>query len=260
MTRHAVVSRDQWLIARKELLRQEKEFTRQRDELSRKRRDLPWVRLEKNYVFEGPDGEVSLLDLFQGRSQLIVYQFMLGPDWKEGCPSCSFVVDHLDGPGVHLNARDVSLAVVSRAPYAQIRSFKERMGWCFPWVSSSGGSFNFDFHVSFTKEELAGGKVRYNYEDLQFPVEEAPGISVFARGPQGEIYHTYSSYARGVEALVGTYSLLDLVPKGRDEQGLPHTMAWVRHHDRYEHSLPGPTTSAAPRQAKSCCGSNECQP
>lgn len=260
MLRHAVVSKDQWLIARKELLRQEKEFTRRRDELSRLRRELPWVRVDQSYEFDGPHGKVTLGDLFDGRGQLIVYHFMFGPDWAEGCPSCSFVSDHLDGPRVHLNARDVSLVVVSRAPLAQIRAFKERMGWGFPWVSSSGGRFNLDFHVSFSKEELAMGKVLYNYQEMTFPVEEAPGVSVFARGPEGEIYHTYSSYARGVEALVGTYSLLDLVPKGRDEEGLPYSMAWVRHHDKYEHNAARSATNAALPKATSCCGNNECRP
>jgi predicted dithiol-disulfide oxidoreductase (DUF899 family) len=231
---HEVVSRDEWIAARKELLRKEKEFTRQRDGLSRQRRELPWVKVEENYLFDGPQGKETLADLFDGRSQLIVYHFMFHPDWHEGCPSCSFVVDHLDGTIPHLAARDVSLVLVSRAPLAKIATFKKRMGWRFRWVSSFGSDFNYDYHVSFTPEQKATGKVDYNYAMEEFPSDESPGASVFYKDSEtGEIFHTYSAYARGLEPLMLTYALLDLVPKGRDEDGLGFTMEWLRHHDRY---------------------------
>jgi predicted dithiol-disulfide oxidoreductase (DUF899 family) len=231
--RPKVVSHADWLEARKGFLAKEKEFTRQRDELSRQRRELPWEKVEKQYVFEGPRGKLSLGDLFSERSQLVIYHFMLGPGWSEGCKSCSYLADHFDGPAIHLPHRDVALAVVSRAPFAEIEAFKKRMGWRFNWVSSFGGDFNFDYHVSFTKDELTQGEVEYNYGRTKFPSEEAPGASVFAKNGSGDIFHTYSSYARGLDILVGTYNFLDLVPKGRDEAGLAHTMAWVRHHDKY---------------------------
>jgi predicted dithiol-disulfide oxidoreductase (DUF899 family) len=232
-----VVPPAEWLAARKEFLRKEKEFTRLRDELSRQRRELPWEKVEKRYGFDGPKGPESLADLFAGRSQLIVYHFMFGPGWKEGCPSCSYLADHFDGAAVHLAHRDTTLAVISRATLPEIEVFKKRMGWRFPWVSSSGNSFNFDYHVSFSKEEKAKGKVAYNYEMMDFPSEEGPGASVFYKNEAGEIFHTYSSYARGLDILVGTYNFLDFTPKGRDEDGLPHSMAWVRHHDKYGEGL-----------------------
>jgi predicted dithiol-disulfide oxidoreductase (DUF899 family) len=228
-----VVSPAEWLAARKEHMAQEKEFTRLRDKLSRERRELPWEKVEKQYVFEGPNGKETLADLFGKHSQLIVYHFMFGPGWKEGCPSCSYLADHYDGAAIHLANRDVTLAVVSRATLAEIETFKKRMGWQFKWVSSFGSDFNYDYHVSFTKDEKANGKVLYNYELGEFPSEEAPGASVFYKDEAGEIFHTYSSYARGLDILVGTYNFLDLAPKGRDEDGLAHSMAWVRHHDRY---------------------------
>jgi predicted dithiol-disulfide oxidoreductase (DUF899 family) len=228
-----VVSSAVWLAARKELLRKEKEFTRLRDQLSRERRELPWERVEKKYVFQGPGGKESLGELFCGKSQLIIYHFMFGPEWKEGCPSCSFNMDHTDGAIVHLAQRDVSFAAVSRAGLSQIEAFKKRMGWRFKWVSSNQNDFNRDYRVSFTKDEMTKGKVYYNYDMLEFPSEEAPGISVFYKDANGDIFHTYSAYARGTETVVGTYNYLDLVPKGRDEEALPFTMAWVRHHDRY---------------------------
>lgn len=231
--RPEVVSHTEWIEARKKFLAQEKEFTRLRDELSRQRRELPWERVEKPYVFEGPRGRETFADLFDGRSQLIIYHFMLGPGWKEGCPSCSYLSDSFDGVTIHLAHRDTSFAVVSRAPFAEIDTFKKRMGWRFPWVSSFGGDFNYDYQVSQTADEQAGGEVYYNYTHQEFPPEERPGLSVFfKRG--GEIFHTYSTYARGLDILVPTYNLLDLTAKGRDEDGLPHTMAWVRHHDRYD--------------------------
>ncbi len=234
-----IVTPDEWLAARKQLLAKEKELTRRRDELAVERRALPWVRVEKEYVFDGPSGKQSLSDLFAGRSQLVVYHFMLGPGWKEGCPSCSLLSDHLDGAVAHLAARDVTLAVVSRAPYAEIAPFQERMGWRFHWVSSHGTPFNRDYDVSFSKEEVASGSLYYNYEMNVFRSEEAPGISVFAKDDSGGVYHTYSSYARGGEPLIGAYYFLDMVPKGRDEQGLPWPMAWVRHHDRYGNTATG---------------------
>jgi predicted dithiol-disulfide oxidoreductase (DUF899 family) len=233
MKHNRIVSRDEWLAARQQHLRKEKEFTRRRDELSRQRRALPWVRVEKRYVFDAPDGQETLADLFDGRSQLIVVHFMFAPGWEEGCKSCSFRADHLDGALVHLAHRDVTLVVVSRAPLPQIDAFKQRMGWRFKWVSSYGSDFNFDYHVSFTKDEMAQGKVYYNYEMREFGTEEAPGTSVFYKDESGAIFHTYSCYARGGDMLIGAYHYLDLVPKGRDEEALAFTMAWVRHHDRY---------------------------
>ncbi|TMQ57702.1 MAG: DUF899 domain-containing protein [Candidatus Eisenbacteria bacterium] len=233
MPSHKIVSREEWLEARKAHLAKEKEFTRLRDELSRQRRELPWLKVEKNYVFDGPKGKETLADLFDGRGQLIVYHFMLGPGWKEGCKSCSFVSDHIDGAVVHLAQRDVTLLAISRAPLPEIEAFKKRMGWRFKWVSSYGNDFNFDYHVSFTKDEMAKGKVYYNYEIQEFGSEEGPGVSVFYKDGAGDIFHTYSSYARGLDMLVGAYNYLDLVPKGRDEDALSFTMAWVRHHDKY---------------------------
>jgi predicted dithiol-disulfide oxidoreductase (DUF899 family) len=231
-----VVSPAEWLTARKAHLAKEKEFTRLRDELSRQRRELPWEKVEKQYVFDGPGGKHPLADLFGKRSQLIVYHFMFGPGWKEGCPSCSYLADHFDGATIHLAHRDVAFAAISRAPIAEIEAFKKRMGWRFPWVSSFGSDFNYDYHVSFTPEEKArnNGKVQYNYELTEFGSEEGPGASVFYKDKSGDVFHTYSSYARGLDILVGTYNFLDLVPKGRDEGGLAFSMAWVRHRDRYE--------------------------
>jgi predicted dithiol-disulfide oxidoreductase (DUF899 family) len=228
-----VVSRAEWLEARKKLLLEEKSYTRQGDALAAGRRNLPWVRVEKDYVFEAPGGNQRLADLFEGRPQLIMQHFMFGPDWKEGCPSCSYMADHVGGALVHLAHRDVTFVAVSRAPLSQIEAFKKRMGWGFKWVSSFGNDFNFDYGVSFTKEEMAKGKVNYNYKMQNFPSEEAPGLSVFYRNDAGDVFHTYSTYGRGVEVMMGTYRLLDLVSKGRDEAALPDTMAWVRHHDKY---------------------------
>ena len=231
-----VVSQAEWLAARKELLSKEKEFTRLRNELSRQRRELPWERLEKEYVFDGQNGKETLADLFDGKSQLIVYHFMFGPGWGEGCPSCSLLSDHIDGSVVHLAARDASLVVVSRAPLAQIEAFKKRMGWRFKWVSSYGSDFNYDYQVSMTKEEMEKGRVYYNYAMQQFPSEERPGASAFYKDGAGNIFHTYSTYARGLDILIGAYNWLDLAPKGRDEDGLAYTMAWVRHRDKYSNA------------------------
>lgn len=235
-----IVSPEQWLAARRALLREEKELTQLRQRLADRRRTLPWVRVEKSYRFTAPSGPVTLADLFDGHGQLIVYHFMLGPGWEQGCKSCSFVADHLAPAVVHLRARDVAFAAISHAPLQEITPFKQRMGWAFNWVSSHGSDFNHDFQVSFTAEELAQGRVYYNYGLREFPMEEAPGLSVFARAANGDIFHTYSTYSRGLEALIGTYTLLDLVPKGRDEDP-ESTMDWVRHHDRYEN----PTTASA---------------
>jgi predicted dithiol-disulfide oxidoreductase (DUF899 family) len=259
MEHSKIVSPGEWLAARKELLKKEKEFSRLRDELSQQRREMPWEKVAKAYAFDGPNGKETLADLFGGRSQLIVYHFMFGPDWTEGCPSCSFISDHLDGSVVHLAARDVRLAVVSRAPLAQIEGFKKRMGWRFHWVSSNATDFNYDYQVSMTKEELEKGEVYYNYSMQKFPSEERPGASVFYKEASGNIFHTYSSYARGLDILIGAYNWLDLTPKGRDEEGLKHGMAWVRHHDKYdtgykvdaqaEYVQPAKTTDAA----AGCC-------
>jgi predicted dithiol-disulfide oxidoreductase (DUF899 family) len=222
------------MAARMQHLAREKELTRVRDELARARRELPWVKVDKPYVFDGSKGEESLSDLFAGRSQLIVQHFMFDPSWDEGCKSCSFWVDNFEGIVVHLNHRDVTLALVSRAPIAALEAYRKRMGWSIKWVSSFHTDFNRDFHVTFTPQELEAGQVYYNYSTGPFPVPEAPGISVFYRDTDGTIYHTYSCYSRGLDMLNGAYHLLDLVPKGRDEAGLPDSMAWLRHHDRYE--------------------------
>jgi predicted dithiol-disulfide oxidoreductase (DUF899 family) len=233
MTEHKVVSETEWLAARKELLAKEKEFSRRRDAISAERRKMPWVKVEKNYVFDTASGKKTLADLFGGKSQLIAYHFMLGPGWEEGCKSCSYLGDHFDGALVHLAHRDVTLMAISRAPWAEIEAFQKRMGWRFPWASSHGSDFNYDYHVSFTKDEMASGKVYYNYGQTEFPIEEGPGASVFYKDRDGSILHTYSTFARGLDILVGTYNFLDLTPKGRDEAGLKNTMAWVRHHDKY---------------------------
>jgi predicted dithiol-disulfide oxidoreductase (DUF899 family) len=265
LRQHPIVSHEQWLAKRKELLRKEKELTRLRDQLAAERRDLPWERVDKNYVFDGPNGKVALADLFAGRNQLVIYHFMFGPDWQEGCPSCSYVSDHIDAALPHLAARDVTVTMVSRAPLAKIAAFKKRLGWRFNWVSSNTSDFNADFRVSFTKEQMAQGKVDYNYTQQEFPSDEAPGLSVFYKNAAGEIFHTYSTFGRGLETLLGTYMMLDLVPKGRDEDDLEFTMAWVRYHDRYDTNEFAdadkpywPETAPAPAASTGCgCGSAE---
>src|SRR5512136_313070 len=230
---HPVVSREQWLAARTAFLAKEKEFTRLRDELNRQRRDLPWVKVEKPYLFDGPNGKEALADLFEGRSQLVVYHFMFSPEWDEGCKHCSFWADHYDPTRIHLNHRDVTLVVVSRAPLAKIKAFKKRMGWGFKWVSSLHNDFNFDFHVSFTPEDIKSGEAFYNYSKAGPGMTEREGSSVFYKDERGVVFHTYSCHARGIEMLNGTYHFLDLVPKGRDEDpGNPQ--AWVQYHDKYK--------------------------
>jgi len=229
-----IVSPEDWLSDRKSLLEQEKAFTRARGALSAARPALPWTRVEKDYVFTAPDGRKSLADLFDGRDQLMVYHFMLGPDWKQGCKACSYLADHFDPAVIHLAHRDVSFVSVSRAPLDQIIPFKERMGWSFPWVSSFESDFNRDFHVSFDQAEMDAGEIYYNYRQTSFPEAEAPGLSVFAKGDDGAVYHTYSTYGRGLDIFITAYNFLDHAPKGRDEQDLPYGMDWVRHHDRYD--------------------------
>jgi predicted dithiol-disulfide oxidoreductase (DUF899 family) len=229
---HPVVSREAWLAARTAFLAKEKELTRLRDELNRERRELPWVKVEKAYEFDGPGGPETLSELFRDRSQLVVYHFMFNPDWNEGCKHCSFWADSFNGVDVHLRHRDVSFLAISRAPLARIEAFKKRMGWSFKWVSSFRSDFNHDYHVSFTPEQVADGAV-YNYAKTKVPPERE-GVSVFYKDPSGGVYHTYSSYARGIDLLNAAYNYLDLVPRGRDEEALKSPQAWVRHHDRYE--------------------------
>jgi len=234
MNSHKVVSREAWTKARVEFLAQEKEFTRLRDKINADRRALPWVRVEKKYVFEGPQGKETLAQLFGGKEQLIVQHFMMGPDWEHGCKSCSFWADNYANIPVHLAHRDVTLLAVSRAPLAKIEAFKQRMGWGFKWVSSNGSDFNFDYGVSFTPEQYAAGKAQYNFAPFQSEMDEMPGISVFFKDADAAVYHTYSTYSRGLDMMNGAYHYLDLAPKGRDEANLPATMSWLRHHDRYE--------------------------
>ena len=240
-----LVSRDAWRAARLALLAREKELTRLQDQIARERRALPWVRVDTPYTFDTPQGTRSLTELFDGRRQLMVQHFMFAPGWEQGCKSCSFMADHHAGALLHLAQRDLTLVAVSRAPLADIEAFRRRMGWTFPWVSSFGTSFNHDFGVNFSQEEMSRGAVDYNYTRQPFPHEEAPGISVFVRDDDGQVFHTYSRYGRGVEAMMHTYALLDLTPYGRNEDALDYPMAWVRHHDRYD--------AAAPVASGGCC-------
>lgn len=237
MTKNAVVTSDQWIAARKDLLSKEKELTRARDELTRLRRELPWRKVQRDYTFESAAGKESLADLFGARSQLVIYHFMFGPDWPEGCKICSMLGDHYDPLIIHLEHRDVSLVTVSRAPIETLLQYQQRMGWNFKWVSSLNSEFNWDYHVSFTQEQLDSGQAYYNYQEgAKFPVTECPGMSSFFKDESGEIFHTYSSFGRGLENFLGIYNFLDIVPKGRDENGLPYPMAWVRHKDQYDDS------------------------
>jgi predicted dithiol-disulfide oxidoreductase (DUF899 family) len=233
MVAHTIVAHEEWLAARRELLAREKEFTRLRDELSEQRRSLPWELVDKTYRFTSAAGTESLADLFGTRRQLFVQHFMYGPDWEAGCKSCSFWADNFNGIIPHLNARDVSFVAISRAPLSALQAFQKRMGWSFKWVSSLGSDFNFDYQVSFGPWDLAQGEALYNYKRQQNSMSELPGISVFYKDDEGAIFHTYSCYARGLDMLNAAYHCLDLVPKGRDEAGLPHTMAWVKLHDSY---------------------------
>ena len=230
---HKVVSSDEWIAARKQLLIKEKEFTRLRDQLSQQRRDLPWEAVNKEYVFEGPNGKQTLPELFDGRSQLVVYHFMFDPGWDAGCPHCSFWADNFNGIVVHLNHRDVTMIAVSRAPYSKLAAYEKRMGWNFKWVSSHDTSFNFDYHVSFTPEELARKEAFHNFTTQPPPGSEVVGISVFYKDETGKVFHTYSTYSRGVDMVNGAYHYLDLVPKGRDEAGQRNPQFWVRRHDEY---------------------------
>jgi predicted dithiol-disulfide oxidoreductase (DUF899 family) len=254
----AVVSREEWIEARKQLLEKEKEATRLSDRIAAERRALPWVKVDKTYLFDTPGGKVSLADLFAGRSQLVIYHFMFGPDWQEGCPSCSFVSDHFDGTLPHLAARDVTVAAVSRAPLAKIEDFKKRMGWRFEWVSSFGTDFNYDFDVSFTPEQMQQGKAYYNYQEIEVPLEDLSGFSIFYKNGDGEIFHTYSTFGRGAEEVLGSYMLLDLTPKGRNENGPNFNLTdWVRHHDRYDSDGHVAATGQwVTAESRDCCRSN----
>jgi predicted dithiol-disulfide oxidoreductase (DUF899 family) len=254
---HAVVSDARWLEARRSLLEREKELTHLRDQVAAERRALPWRRIAKEYAFDTREGRRTLAELFGPRRQLIVQHFMFGPGWEQGCPSCSFMADHTDGMTLHLAHRDIAFVAVSRAPLEDIERFRRRMGWRFDWVSSHGSDFNFDFAVSFTPEQLATGEVDYNYRKGYFPAEEAPGISVFCKDDAGEVFHTWSTYGRGVEAMMGAYVLMDLTPKGRDERDVFYKMEWVRHHDRYDDGQrfePAPQKVAAPAACPHCTG------
>ncbi len=235
MQNHKVVSHDEWLAARRQLLAREKEFTRLRDQLSKERRELPWERVDKNYLFEGPAGKETLAQLFEGRSQLVVYHFMFAPDWDAGCPHCSFWADNFNGIPIHLSHRDVTMVAISRAPLAKLEVYRKRMGWSFKWLSSFGSDFNYDYCVSFTPEELAKGQPYYNYRPNKNQTSsESVGISAFHKDADGTVFHTYSCYSRGVDMLNGAYHYLDLVPKGRDEAGHGSPQFWVRRHDEYE--------------------------
>ncbi len=233
MTDHQVVSRDEWLKARLALLEKEKAFTRERDALSAERQAMPWVEITKDYRFDTEDGPKSLGDLFGDHSQLVVFHFMFGPDWDAGCKSCSFWADNFDRNVVHLAARDVTMMAVSRAPLEKLKAFKKRMGWSFDWASSNGSDFNYDFDVSFTPQAREKGEIRYNYGPSQFPADEAPGISVFSKEADGRIYHTYSTFARGLDMMNAAYHYLDLVPRGRDEKSFDMPMTWLRLRDEY---------------------------
>ena len=240
---HRIVSREAWIAERKILLAREKELTRLSDQIAAERRALPWVRIDRNYLFDTPDGKRTLADLFDGRRQLIIQHFMFAPGWEQGCQSCSFMADHSDGMNVHLAHRDATLVAISRAPLPDIERFRRRMGWQFKWASSHGSDFNYDFGVSFPPEEVAAGHLQYNYGDWPYSQEEWPGVSVFIKNDAQEVFHTYSCFGRGVEVMMGTYKLLDLTPMGRDERNVEYKMEWVRHHDRYE-PAPGAKTAA----------------
>ncbi|MEA2823622.1 MAG: hypothetical protein QOF03_104 [Alphaproteobacteria bacterium] len=231
---HRVVSHDEWLKERKALLAEEKEFNCIRDALSKNRRELPWERVEKDYLFDGPNGKETLAQLFGRKSQLIVYHFMFDPEWDEGCKSCSFWADNFNGIDIHLAHRDVRFVAISRAPLAKLEAYRKRMGWSFKWLSSFGSDFNHDHYVTFTPEEMATGTGFHNYTRSTPPISETVGVSVFYKDEKGRIFHTYSTYSRGVDMLNGAYHYLDLAPEGRDEDKLSYTQEWVRRHDQYE--------------------------
>jgi len=231
MKSHKVVTQDEWLVARKQLLAKEKEFTRLRDKLSAERRDLPWVKIEKDYCFDGEKGKQNLADLFGDKSQLMIYHFMLGPDWDEGCPSCSFWADNFEGIDIHLAHRDIAFLAVSRGGYEKLAAYKKRMGWSFNWVSSRNSDFNHDMGVSFSSKENEDTEITYNYRKQPYFMDELPGVSVFFKNDKDEIFHTYSTYSRGVDILNGAYNYIDLAPKGRDEKD--GIMNWLRRHDQY---------------------------
>lgn len=233
MTTHRIVSPEEWTTQRRELMAKEKEFTRLRDELSQARRDLPWERVSKAYEFDGPDGKVTLAEAFEGRSQFVVYHFMFAPEWENGCKSCSFWADNFNGIVQHLNQRDVSFAAISRAPRSKLQAFAKRLGWSFKWLSSEDSDFNYDYNVSFRPQDLDGGKAVYNYAPSATKMSDLPGVSVFYRDADGAIYHTYSTYSRGIDMLNTAYHYLDIVPMGRDEASLSYPMAWVKLHDQY---------------------------
>ena len=232
--RHRVVPHKQWIDARKHLLREEKAFTRLRDRLSARRRSLPWERVDKEYVFDGPDGKETLPELFDGRRQLVVYHFMFAPEWDAGCPSCSFWADNFDDNIVHLAHRDVTMVAISRAPYRKLAAYETRMGWRFKWLSSFANDFNFDYQVSFRPEELAKERALYNFKVQDPGDSDREGVSVFYKEQKGGVFHTYSAYARGIDMLNTAYHYLDLVPKGRNEAGHDFTQFWVRRHDEYD--------------------------
>lgn len=242
MQANRIVSREEWIEARRVLLAKEKAHLKAQDEIARQRREMPWVPVDKDYVFDGPDGSETLADLFAGRSQLIVKHFMFGPDWEEGCVGCSYGADQDDGSLVHLVNHDVMFVAVSRAPYSKIAPFHKRMGWRFKWVSSAGSDFNFDYNVSFSEADKQRGKVFYNFRETDYALDELPGYSVFARDGDGRIFHTYSVFARGTEHTGTVYGFLDLTPKGRAEPPGGNLGDWMRHHDKYEE-----------KPAKSCC-------
>lgn len=244
---HVVVSHQEWLAARKKLQAAEKAFTRERDRISQLRRELPWEEVTTEYEFDGPQGPRSLSDLFDGRRQLVVYHFMFAPDWDAGCRSCSFWADNFNPICVHLNHRDVTMVAISRAPYEKLAAYRKRMGWSFPWYSSNRNTFNYDYSVSFSKEDLAKGHSIYNYRAYELVDDDTdePGISVFYKDDSGRIFHTYSTYSRGIDLMNTAYNYLDLVPKGRDEGDV--IMAWLRRHDEYDDAKPSAQETARAR-------------
>ncbi|CAG4901653.1 DUF899 domain-containing protein [Paraburkholderia saeva] len=249
MEPHRIVSREEWIAAQRAHLAHEKACTRARDELNRQRLALPWVKVDKTYTFDTQQGSQTLAELFDGRSQLLVYHFMFGPDWEEGCPGCSFGMDHTDGALQHLEHHDVSFVAVSRAPLAKLEAFRKRMGWKFRWVSSAQSDFNYDYNVSYTDEQMKAGKVFYNFDVQDFECDEMHGLSAFYKDENGTVYHTFSRYARGGEPMIGTYAFLDVAPKGRNETN--NMMDWMRHHDRYEDD--GRQQKASAPEGGSCC-------